>query len=341
MFAFLKKKTTHQVQINDKAVEVNSKETILNSALRQGVAMTHSCRVGGCGTCKCQLLEGDIKALTDFSYILNEEELNQGFILACQAVAKSDLKIRANLSAQTAQIQEVKGTVAAQEALTHDITRLRLRMDSHFPYQAGQYAELAIESLPEVFRSFSFASPAQLDGHLEFFIRMVKGGLLTEYIQQNSLEGRAVTVRGPQGDFYLRPSSAPLLFIAGGSGLAPIKASLEEAQQQNVQRDAVLLFGARQLRDLYLMAELAELGARWQGSFQLIPVLNEEPESSAWQGARGLVTDHIAALWQPTMHAYLCGPPPMVDAASATLIELGMDTQHIHSDRFLTNNNKR
>lgn len=337
MFAFLKKKKIHQAQINDVAIEVNTKETVLASALQQGLPMAHSCRAGGCGSCKCQLLEGEIKALTDFSYILNADELDNNFILACQSVPKTDLKIQANLSAQLNQAQEVQGRVVAQEPLTHDITRLRLRMDNHLNYQAGQYADLAIESLPDTFRSFSFASPAHSNGQLEFFIRTVKGGVFTEYLQHNSLVGQSVTVRGPHGDFYLRTGSAPLLFIAGGSGLAPIKAILEEAQQQGVQRDAVVLFGARQQRELYLLDELTELGKRWQGSFQLIAALNEEPTDSNWRGARGLITEHIAAVWQPEMHAYLCGPPPMVDAASDTLIQLGMTADNIHSDRFLTN----
>ncbi|MFY9180245.1 MAG: 2Fe-2S iron-sulfur cluster binding domain-containing protein [Venatoribacter sp.] len=341
MFSFFKKKTTHQARINDAVIEVNSKETILNSALRQGIAMAHSCRVGGCGTCKCQLLEGEIKALTDFGYILNEEELNNNVILACQSVPKSNVKIRATVASSAAQVQEVQGRVIEQEQLTHDIVRLRLRMDSSLTYQAGQYAELAVASLAGEFRNFSFASPSYTHGQLEFFIRAVPGGLFTQHVLQNSLLEQQVTVRGPYGDFYLRQGNEPLLFIAGGSGLAPIKAILESGLEQGIQRDAVLLFGARQQRDLYLLEELQELSTKWQGQFRFLPVLSEEPESSNWQGLRGLVTEHIQPHFIPAMHAYLCGPPAMIDAACSTLATLGVNPENIHADRFLTNNNKR
>src|SRR5690625_6981776 len=120
MFTFFRKKTTHQAQINEHSVQTNSKQTLLVSALEQGVPMAHSCRVGGCGTCKCRLVEGKTRSLTDFSYVLSAEELADNYILACQSVPLSDIKVEARLTDDQAP-QTIQGTVAAPQMLTHDI----------------------------------------------------------------------------------------------------------------------------------------------------------------------------------------------------------------------------
>lgn len=333
MFSFLRKKTTHQAQVNQHIVAVNSKETLLVSALNQGVPMAHSCRVGGCGTCKCRLLEGKTRALTDFSYVLSAEEMAQNYILACQSVPLSDIKVATQLASNTT---ETTGVVAAQTMLTHDICQLTVRLNEALSYQAGQYAELAFASAPNAARNFSFASPSgQKEVH--FFIRRVPNGVVTEKVATTNLVGESVTLRGPHGDFYLRPSSAPILMVAGGSGLAPIMAILEEAQAQGIARPVTLLFGARRKHDLYLLNHLANMAEQWPAPFHFVPVLSEDGDNH-WQGARGLVTEHIAPAFSADMHAYLCGPPPMVDAASNTLAQLGLPAEHIHADRFLTQN---
>lgn len=338
MFGFLRKKTIHQASINGHAIEVNSKETVLSAALQQGVAMAHSCRVGGCGTCKCQLLEGKVKELTDFSYILSEQELENNYILACQSVAQTDIKISAKLNQSVDAVQECHGRVVAQQALTHDITRLTVRMDTSLNYKAGQYAEIAIESLPNVFRNYSFASMPSSEANLEFFVRLVENGIFSTQVNHSNVIGQKVTVRGPLGDFHLRPSSAPLLLIAGGSGLAPIFSILEDGLAQQLKRDAVLLFGARTEHDLYLLEDIKQIAKQWHGSFSFIPVLSDE-NNQEWQGARGYVTAHIQNVLTPDTHAYLCGPPAMVDAASHLLKEHNIKPEHIHADRFLVQQN--
>lgn len=334
MFSFFRKKTTHQAQINEHSVQTNSKQTLLVSALEQGVPMAHSCRVGGCGTCKCRLVEGKTRSLTDFSYVLNAEELAQNYILACQSVPLTDLVIEAQLTDLSAS-KEVKGTITAQTMLTHDICQLTVRPTEPINYKAGQYAELALASAPTVFRNFSFANASGQE-EVSFFIRRVPNGVLTGRITSEELVGTEVTLRGPHGDFWLRPADAPLLLVAGGSGLAPLMAILEDAQAQGIQRPVTLLFGARRQRDLYLLHTLEEMAAQWPAPFTFIPVLSEQGDDD-WQGARGLVTEHISEVLTPEMHAYLCGPPPMVDAATEVLRAQGIAPEHIHADRFLTN----
>jgi len=335
MFSFFKKSGPTQAHINGVAITVDPKETLLQAALRQGIDFPHSCRVGGCASCKCKLVEGKVKELTQTAYILSDADLDAGMILACQAVPRGDVRIEVDLAAQGAR-RTVAGRVVAQEALTHDIVSLRIQLDEALPYKAGQFADLSIDSLPGVARSYSFATAVQPNSQVSFFVRKVEGGQFTGHVHAQSLVGQGVKVTGPVGDFWLRAADAPLLLVAGGSGLAPILALLEDALAQGVKRPVKLLFGARTQADLYGLATIEALAKAWPAPFTFTPVLSAEPEDSSWTGPRGLVTNEVVAQLQGGEHAYLCGPPPMVDAVSAQLRERGVPRDHIHADRFTT-----
>ncbi|UUY07978.1 2Fe-2S iron-sulfur cluster binding domain-containing protein [Pseudomonas sp. J452] len=335
MFYFLSRPRASRAAINGIDVEVQPRETLLQAALRQGIDFPHSCRVGGCASCKCRLVEGRVRELTESGYILSDAELDAGYILACQSVPRGDVRIEVDLARQQAR-RQVRGRVVAQERLTHDISRLVIQLDDSLAYQAGQYAELTLDSLPQQPRSFSFASPVQADGQVSFFIRRVPGGLFTGLVDEQPLLGQGVTVAGPLGDFHLRPGAAPLLLIAGGSGLAPLLAMLQDALVDGCKRPATLLFGAREERDLYALDAIAAIAAQWRAPFRFVPVLSAAAVDAPWQGARGLVTTQIAVLLEPGAHAYLCGPPAMIDSAVPLLRAMGVSSEHIHADRFTT-----
>lgn len=345
MFGFFKSAQSKRVFIEgmDEPIEVGSKETILNAALRQGIRFPHSCRVGGCATCKCRLTEGKVKELTESAYVLSEEELDQGYILACQSVPKGDVSIQVdNLSTGGPEFKPTRhaGMVAAQQALTHDIMALDIKLDAPMRYVAGQYALLSLPGQIDEPRSYSFASATGQDGSqtLRFFIRQVPGGEMSSWAQ-GQVVNTQVQVEGPYGDFYMRESQAetsqPILCIAGGSGLAPIKALLEDALSFKNPRPVTFLFGARSQRDLYCLEEIRQLQQEWAGEFTFIPVLSEEAEDSDWTGARGLVTEHLARYCNADSQAYLCGPPAMLDAAEQQLQQLGVSANNIFSDKFL------
>jgi Na+-transporting NADH:ubiquinone oxidoreductase subunit NqrF len=242
------------VHINDQAVTVQPRETVLRAALRNGIDFPSSCRVGGCGTCKCRLASGRVKELTETGYLLSAEEIDQGYILACQSVPESDLRIEVDLSRGAA--RGITGRVVSQTRETHDIVRLVVQLEQPIPYKAGQFANVAIDGLPGVIRSYSFATPSHRDAQVTFFIRKVPGGPMSSLVNDADLVGRNVRVEGPFGDFWLRASDAPLLFVAGGSGLAPILAILSEALAAGLERSVTLLFGAREPRDLYALDEI-------------------------------------------------------------------------------------
>lgn len=317
-------------RIAGESVTVEAGETLLQAALRQGVDFPNSCRVGGCGACKCRLTKGEVLELTETGYLLTAEELEQRTILACQSTPLGDVEIEVDLP------RAVGATVVAQERLTHDITRLELQLDTPLDHRPGQFATLTIDGLPDHPRCYSFATPPSPDGRAVFFVRHVPGGRFSGLVHSTDVVGRRVEVQGPGGSFFLRPGTGPLVFVAGGSGLAPVLAMLEAAADSGVDRPATVLFGARSQRDLYALDQLAALQSRWNGLLDVIVVLSNEPEDSDWTGARGLVTALLPDHLSPTSHAYLCGPPAMVDAALVPLQDAGVPREHVHFDRFAT-----
>lgn len=335
MFAFLTKKKPITAHINAQPIVVQPKETLLQAALREGINFPHSCRVGGCASCKCKLVNGKVKELTEAGYILSDEDLDQGYILACQSVPQTDVSIEVDLGSQQAR-RRVGGRVVSQDKLTHDITRLRVQLDEALAYKAGQFADISIESLSGVSRSYSFATPVQPDSQVSFFVRRVPGGVFSSAISDGNVVGQSVTVDGPAGDFWLRSSDAPILLVAGGSGLAPVLALLKDAVAHGVSRPVALLFGAREERDLYALDEIQEMARQWRGPFKFIPVLSSAAADAPWKGERGLVIDKIPMVLAAGTHAYLCGPPPMIDSAVALLKLHGIPSAHIHADRFTT-----
>lgn len=328
-----------------KTLEHKNGDTILTTALDAGIAFPHNCRVGGCATCKCKLVEGSVKELTDKSYLLSAEEMANNYILGCQSIPKGNVVVEVeglDDNQQTHSIVKTAATISGTRQLTHDILELNLKLDEALEYTAGQYIDIELPSaIGEGTRSYSFAaSPsARKDAtEISFHVRKVPNGAFTEWLHAEDRTGTKLNISGPYGDFYLRPGSAPILAIAGGSGMAPLKALLEQARAEGVTRDVIYLFGARSQADLYCLEEMHALTKGWLAHFQFEPVLNEEPEDSDWKGRRGFVTDHIAEMTGGRLtkhHAYMCGPPPMIDAAEATLTAAGISPHDIHFDKFL------
>ncbi len=343
MFSRFFSKQPKLLTINgSKPIEMQTKETILQAALRADVAFPHSCRVGGCAGCKCQLDEGKVKELTESSYILSSQELSQGYILACQAVPKENVSISVELDspAQSFKVSSQAGQVTKQWKLTDDITALQITLAKNMPYASGQFANLAIPGLSNAMRSYSFATAFDSGSHqVELYIKHVNGGALSPLVHEKNLVGEKIVLDGPHGNFYLRGSDAPIICIAGGSGLAPVKALLEQAIKDKVQRDVTFVFGARTQQDLYCLDEIALIAKNWPVNFTFIPVLSDEAESSGWQGERGYVTNILPNFLTGNEQAYLCGPPAMIDSAVQVLRNHSVPSNHIFFDKFISQAN--
>lgn len=351
MFGLFKKSNTvlnAVVNPSGDTFSVKAGDNLLKAALEAGLHWPHDCRVGSCGTCRCILKEGKVKELSDFAYVLDQEELKSGMILACQAALRSDVVVEVELVKNIDQaviVSSHDGVIHKVTPLTHDIVELVVKASDDFPRTAvaGQYAEVLVDDIGSP-RSYSFAKAPENedDKELTFFVRRVPGGEFTEWLFAEDRTGKPVVVTGPYGSFWLRGGDERIVCVAGGSGMAPIKSLLESAHNADKQRDVLFLFGARSQQDLYCLDVMEQLKSKWKGEFEFVPVLSEEPEDSGWQGARGLVTEYLQQAFIDTgkvdmsvSQGYLCGPPPMVDATIALLSAAGMAKEDIHFDKFL------
>ncbi|MBA2351708.1 MAG: 2Fe-2S iron-sulfur cluster binding domain-containing protein, partial [Burkholderiales bacterium] len=250
------------------------KATILDAALDAGVPYPHGCRSGECGACKCRLLAGQVKSYGYSPDALSKRECAAGLILACRSRPVGDIEIAwlddAAPSPQHA-IQTLDATVIGREQATHDITRLHLEAAGQpLTFSAGQYAELGFGGLPT--RPYSMANIPG-NGPLEFHIRQLQGGLVSNYVANELCVGDPVKIEGPYGSAQLRENAArPMLLVAGGSGLAPIKSILLAALALPWRGAIHLYHGVRDARDLYDVGLLSELASRHR--FRFVPVLS-------------------------------------------------------------------
>ena len=333
---------TFQVRLEPVGIEfeVDEDETVLRGAFRQGLMLMHGCKEGQCAACKSFLLDGEVDLDKYSTFALNDYEKEEGWTLLCRAHAESDLVVelinydeevlRDGIALQTKLMR-----VETLEALTHDIHRLVLS-GAELKYKPGQYVDIKIPDSDEV-RSFSMAN---LPGdEIELMIKVYPDGKFSSLLAGDGIqEGQELEVTGPYGVFTLREKSdRPLLFIGGGAGMAPILALLRAMAAKGSERKAVYYYGARGPGDLFHLQELAELEQQLP-NFRFVPALSDCGEDEDWEGERGLITDVVTRHEEELteVDAYLCGPPPMVDAAIALLDQKGVPESRVYYDKFTT-----
>jgi len=330
--------------------EADEDETVLNAAFRQGLMLMHGCKEGQCSACKSFLLDGEVDLDRYSTFALPDFEEAEGWTLLCRAHAMSDLEVELinydeEILRSGVPITTATTEVAAIEELTHDIRRLvlRLRDPERITFKAGQYVDVHIPGADGEHRSFSMANTPSAAEHIELMIKLYPGGRFSGLLDAGAngggiKVGDELRVTGPYGVFTLRDSSPRrLVFIGGGAGMAPILSLLRSMVEKGVQRPAVFYYGARRESDLFHLDELAGLAAQLPG-FRFVPALSEVDPHDGWTGETGLITDVVERLEEDLadVDAYLCGPPPMVDAAIAMLERLGTAEAHIYFDKFTT-----
>jgi len=311
-------------------------ETILESLLQAGVPFPHNCQSGNCGACKCELVEGDVLDLPYSEYALSAEERARNLILACRTQVWGDCSVRL-LDASELVVHPsryLRCRVIDIKDLTHDIRALELAIESGGPYtfSAGQHARLKFgPGIPE--RSYSMANrPDQ--PNLEFHIRLVPNGQASGYVFMNVRAGAEVTLSGPVGNAYLREKHrGPILAVAGGSGMAPIKSIVETALSDDPSRSVHCYFGVRDERDVYLEPRLSEL-ARAHPNLSVHIVLSQPSTPSARR--TGTLAEVIARDFSQLdcFKAYVAGPPAMVETVQRELLKIGLAMRDIHADAF-------
>jgi propane monooxygenase reductase subunit len=326
-------------------MEVGEDQTILRAAFEQGIMLPHGCKEGQCSSCKSFVLDGDDYELDKYStFALPDFERDEGFTLLCRTHVYEDVSIELlnydeEMIHSGLPIQQAVTEVVANEPVTHDMRHLVLRLvePTEIKFFPGQYMDISIPGTDEV-RSFSMANTTcRDDGRLEFVIKIYPDGKFSHYLDTELSVGDRLDITGPYGVFTLRDSDDELVFVGGGAGMAPILSLLRSMRERGIDRRATYYYGARSRRDLCFEDELREL-EQTLPRFRYVPALSEEDEGDDWDGESGLITDVVKRQVSDLgrVHAYICGPPPMVEAALPLLSELGVPEKHIYWDKFTT-----
>jgi len=329
------------VRPDNRIIPARPGETILEAALREGIAFPYECRNGGCGQCKCTVLYGPVEQGPHQESALSAEERAAGKVLACSAVPLADIELEyAPLSPPGglhAHIYTAK--VTAMQKASDDVMLVKFKVDGDpIRFYAGQYINILLsgEENNGEKRSFSFATAPHMNREIELQIRLIPGGKFTTHVFTVMKVGDTVRFEGPLGSFFLREDSAkPIIFVAGATGFAPVKSMVEHAFHIKMKRRIILYWGVRSWKDLYL-PELPQQWAAEHANFTFVPVLSEPKPEDQWIGRTGLVHEAILADFPDLSghQIYACGSIKMVEAAHPAFTSHGLAQDDCFSDAF-------
>lgn len=333
--------TTAKITINDRPpVETPTGKSLLATLKAQSVFVPSACGGHGmCGLCRVKVISGAAPCTSREEALLSAADRLAGMRLACQVQVAQDLRITVPNDFFSA--REYKAEVVALRDLTPDIREitLQLRSPPAMDFKAGQYIQLRIppyeQSRRTIYRAYSLASPPSASGRLELEVRQVLNGVGTTYIFNHLKPHAPVVFNGPYGEFYLRENNRAIILIAGGAGMAPMKAMLIDMQERKIRRNVRYFFGARARCDLFLVPEMQALQQSLP-DFKFIPALSKPLPEDQWTGETGLITEVLCRqLENPfTGEAYLCGSPAMIQACIKILREKGVAKDRIFYDAF-------
>jgi CDP-4-dehydro-6-deoxyglucose reductase, E3 len=315
-----------------KQFDVSDGESLLDAALRAHVTLAYSCRTGRCSTCKGKVKRGDTTVLHD-ELGLTPDERADGWVLTCVRAATSDVEIEVEDlgNAHLADPRTLPCRIHALAKVSHDVLKVTLRLppNSRFTFQPGQYIDVIGPG--GVRRAYSIANAPAPNEHLELHIRQVEGGVMSRYWFEQAKPNDLLRLHGPLGTFFLRDvAGLDLVFLATGTGIAPVKALLEQvAQQAEKPASLAVYWGNRVEGDHYWDVNLPQAGQRY------VPVLSRA--GSGWAGARGHVQDVMLQTpyrWEQT-RVYACGYDAMIHSAREQLVAAGLAEHHFHSDAFV------
>jgi Na+-transporting NADH:ubiquinone oxidoreductase subunit F len=330
-----------QITINDeRELTVQGGKDLLSMLTAEKIFIPSAC--GGratCGLCKLKVLEGAGPLLPTEEPFLSEEEKKSNVRLSCQVKVRNDLKIE--IPRELFAIREYTCRCVEIIDLTYDIKQFRFELlePKTIDYVPGQYIQLLTpiyeKSSEEVYRAYSISSDPADKNNIELIIRLVPGGICTTYCFEYLKVGDEVKINGPYGDFRLSDTDAPIVFIAGGSGMAPIKCMLHQMKNNRIKRKATYYFGANAVKDMFLM-ELMKTLEQELADFRFVPAVAKPQNDEKWDGQVGLVTEVFQRDLKNAAEreAYLCGSPGMIDASIKVLTELGISKKNIFYDKF-------
>jgi CDP-4-dehydro-6-deoxyglucose reductase len=333
---------SHQIRLepSGRIFTVDEGKKILAAGLDAHVRMPYGCRMGTCSTCRGKITAGEFDHGDAHPAYLPQAQRDQGYALLCQATPLSDLVIEVEELPALAEPQIAPAILKGVEIVTADvaIVRLRLPLHANLRFAAGQYVDLIFDDGTR--RSYSLANPPRIDGviDVELHIRHMPGGFFTDRLFKGLKPREKFQLEAPLGSFFLRDSDKPVLMLASGTGYAPIRSILLETLPMMTGRRITLYWGARTLKDIYMMDEPLAFAEQYP-DFKFIPVLSEARAEDAWTGRTGFVhravMEDIADLsgWQ----VYACGTPAMVEAARHDFVaDCKLPQSEFFADSFVT-----
>lgn len=332
---------TVEIEPTGDIVEVEDGQTILDAALRQGVYLPHACNHGLCGTCKVELLEGEVDHGAASPFALMDMEKDEGKCLACTSTLLEDSAIEADIDededARTIPVKDFMGTVVEIKELTPRIKGIVLELDEEIDFQAGQYIQYYVPGFEEP-RAFSIASSPSNKKTIELNIALIPDGEATPWIHKNVKVGAKRKISGPFGRFFVKESAKkPMLFFAGGSGLSSPKSMIEDLLQRDCEESITLFHGARNQEELYYANKFKEYEKKHK-NFKYIPVLSDK-NIKDWDGETGYLNEVAIKTYDNNFSghkAYLCGPPAMLDACITALMRGRLYERDIHIEKFFS-----
>ncbi|WP_325437697.1 benzoate 1,2-dioxygenase electron transfer component BenC [Pseudomonas nitroreducens] len=330
----------HKIALNfedgvTRFIDASPNETVADAAYRQGINIPLDCRDGACGTCKCFAETGRYDLGQEYiEDALTEDEAEKGYVLTCQMRAQSDCVVRVPASSQVCKTAQAsfEANISVVRQLSESTIALSIQGEalSRLAFLPGQYVNLQVPG-SEQSRAYSFSS-LQKDGEVSFLIRNVPGGLMSSFLTGLAKAGDSMTLAGPLGSFYLREIKRPLLLLAGGTGLAPFTAMLEQIAERGSEYPLHLIYGVTHDFDLVELDRLEAFASRIPNFTWNACVAS--PQSS--YPRKGYVTQHItpAHLNDGEVDIYLCGPPPMVEAVGQYIREQGITPANFYYEKF-------
>ena len=319
-------------------------DTLLRAALRAGLGFPYECNTGSCGTCKYELVQGEVLDRRPDAAGLSERDRRKGRRLACQSQVVGDAVIRCRLSDEYAPVHPPRRTAAQLVGcrdLTHDLREFTFRTQSPARFRPGQYAVLELASVSEG-RCYSMSNLGNEEGMWAFQIKRVPGGAATTVLFDDFRVGDTVSLDGPFGTAYLRDECPrDVVCVAGGSGLSPMVsiarglAALHDAHKRALH----FFYGGRSPADICGQDLVEPLAVRLRG-LTFHPVISDQPtlETSTWDGPVGFVHDLVRQELGENaadFEFYAAGPPPMTEAlARYLLVEAKVPVDRLHYDRF-------
>ena len=331
-----------RVSINGgaKELQVEAGRSLLSTLNSQGIFIPSACGgSGSCGLCKLAVKSGAGEHAPAEPAWITDTDRAAGIRLACQLKVERDLEIL--VPEELFSIRQYRARVDSLRDLTYDIKELTLSLQDgrELDFRAGGYIQLVVPAYaltPEpAYRAYSIASAPSRKKSIELEVRLVPNGICSTYVFQHLKPGDELMINGPFGDFHLRDGDREIVFVAGGSGMAPVKSILLDMVDRRIRRKVTYFFAAHSARDLFLVEEMRALADRLPG-FRFIPALSNPAPEDRWEGEKGLITEvlnrHFHRL--DRHEAYLCGSPGMVDASIRVLKSKGLPEDLIFYDKF-------